>query len=96
MFRCVLSPQSHLVSYGFGAAPLQKNLLDAAGTGHTKALRTLQLGLGVHGLGPTERNGDRGQHNEPANMTEVVSLFSPEVYTCTLPVVEWCFSTIVK
>jgi hypothetical protein len=95
----VLSPLSHLVSYGFGTAPLQKNLLDAAGTGHTKALRTLQLGLGVHGLGPTERIRDRGQHDEPANMTDVVSPFalvSPQVYTSTLPLVRRWFSTIVK
>lgn len=42
---------SHLVSDGFGAAPLQQNLLDTAGTGHAEALGPLQFGLGVNRLG---------------------------------------------
>lgn len=32
---------SYLVAYGLGAAPLQKDLLDAAGAGHPKTLRAL-------------------------------------------------------
>lgn len=47
----------HLVAHGLGAAPLQKDLLDAAGAGHPKTLRALQLGFGVHRQGPTVDEG---------------------------------------
>lgn len=46
--QCLKLKDFHLVAHGLGAAPLQKNLLDAAGTGHPKTLRALQFGFGVH------------------------------------------------
>lgn len=47
----------HLVANGLGAAPLQQDLLDAAGAGHPKTLRALQLGLGLHRQRPTAVGG---------------------------------------
>lgn len=47
----------HLVANGLGAAPLQQDLLDAAGAGHPETLRALQLGLGVHRQRPTAVGG---------------------------------------
>lgn len=37
-----------LVAYGLGATPLKEDLFDAAGAGHPKTLRPLQLWLRVH------------------------------------------------
>lgn len=45
---------SYLVPNGLGPAPLQKNLLDTAGTGHSKTLRSFKLWLGINRLGTTE------------------------------------------
>lgn len=52
----------HLVADGLGAAPLQKDLFDTAGAGHSKALRTLQGGLGVDRLGTTGGREEMGQY----------------------------------
>lgn len=43
----------YLVAYGLGAAPLKKDLFDAAGAGHPKTLRALQFGFRVHWFGST-------------------------------------------
>ncbi len=45
----------YLVAYGLGAAPLKKDLFDAAGAGHPKTLRPLQFGFRVHWFGATVR-----------------------------------------
>lgn len=41
----------HLVADGLWTAPLEKDLFDAAGTGHPKTLRPLQFGFRVHRFG---------------------------------------------
>lgn len=52
----------HLVANGLGAAPLQQDLLDAAGAGHPETLGALQLGLGLHRQRPTAvGRGEGGQ-----------------------------------
>lgn len=38
----------YLVANGLGATPLEKDLFDAAGSGHPETLRALQLGLRLH------------------------------------------------
>lgn len=58
----------YLVANGLGAAPLQKNLFDAAGARHPKTLRTLQFGFGVHWLRPTDSETE-----------EVMSFFKKEI-----------------
>lgn len=45
---------TYLVPNGLGSTPFQKNLLDTASTGYSKALRTFQLWFGIHRLGSTE------------------------------------------
>ena len=46
--------RAHLVAKRFTAAPLEQDLLDAAGTGHAEALRALQLRPGL-ALPPVDR-----------------------------------------
>lgn len=58
----------HLVANGLGAAPLQQDLLDAAGAGHPETLRALQLGLGVHRQRPTAVRGGGGD-------TQIVTVY---------------------
>lgn len=55
----------HLVANGLGAAPLQQDLLDAAGAGHPETLRALQLGLGVHRQRPTAVGGGADRYGLP-------------------------------
>lgn len=47
---------AHLVAERLAAAPLEQDLLDAAGTGHPEALRALQLPPGL-----TPPPAERGQ-----------------------------------
>lgn len=55
----------YLVAYCLGTAPFQKNLFDAAGTGHPKTLRPLQFGFWVHRFGPTiYEQGQKGHMRE--------------------------------
>lgn len=49
-----------LVTDSFGTAPFQEDLLYTAGTGHTKALGTLQFGPGI--LGSIQE-----RHNSPSD-----------------------------
>lgn len=49
----------YLVANGLGAAPLQKNLFDAAGARHPETLRALQFGFGVHWFGATAGETER-------------------------------------